>query len=198
MIKWSSKLSRKWLTHVMESLWITGNHCEQKMWYQHMIPSMKNDLLGSDVMGATLQPLFFMIENATDDEYNNILFNEIKNILNIPRSVQASVTLLENVDMLVRRSSRDQVVNTLLPMVISSLDSSMPQIQVSVSRAHCPLQTHTLSPSLPLTQCTQLNGECSCSRNKHTLANLRESRVSQDHSNLSINFLLVLSVPCHQ
>ena len=101
------------------------------MWYQHMIPSMKGDLLGSDVMGATLQPLLYMIENATDDEYNNILFNEIKNILNIPRSVQASVTILENMDMLVRRSTRDQVINTLLPMVLSSLDSTMPQIQVS-------------------------------------------------------------------
>lgn len=131
------------------------------MWYQHMIPSMKSDLLGSDVMGATLQPLFFMIENATDDEYNNILFNEIRNILNIPRSVQASVTLLENIDLLVRRSSRDQVVSTLLPVVISSLDSSMPQIQVS--RILCSISTYTHTGDLVSrhTHCTLHTIKCS-------------------------------------
>ena len=58
------------------------------MWYQHMLPSMETDLLGSDVMGAALQPLFFMIEESTDDEYGNILFPVLRNLMSIPRSVQ--------------------------------------------------------------------------------------------------------------
>lgn len=63
----------------------------QKMWYQHMLPSMETDLLGSDVMGAALQPLFFMIEESTDEEYANILFPTLKNVMSIPRSVQVRI-----------------------------------------------------------------------------------------------------------
>lgn len=62
----------------------------KKMWYQHMLPSMDPDLMGSEVMGAALQPLFFMIEESTDDEYANILFPVLKNVIAIPRSVQVS------------------------------------------------------------------------------------------------------------
>ena len=64
------------------------NEIPKKMWYQHMLPSMETDLLGSEVMGAALQPLFFMIEESTDDEYASILFPVLRNIISIPRSVQ--------------------------------------------------------------------------------------------------------------
>lgn len=66
----------------------------QKMWYQHMLPSMETDLLGSDVMGAALQPLFFMIEESTEEEYANILFPILKNLMSIPRSVQVTFSVL--------------------------------------------------------------------------------------------------------
>jgi hypothetical protein len=65
----------------------------QKMWYQHMLPSMETDLLGSEVMGAALQPLFFMIEESTDEEYSNILLPILKNVMSIPRSVQVTACL---------------------------------------------------------------------------------------------------------
>lgn len=70
------------------------NEIPKKMWFQHMLPSMESDLLGSDVMGAALQPLFFMIEESTDDEYANILFPILKNVIAIPRSVQVCSFLI--------------------------------------------------------------------------------------------------------
>ena len=42
---------------------------------------------------------------------------------------QATVTLLENMDILIRRTSHENISSVLMPMLFSSLDSSMPQIQ---------------------------------------------------------------------
>lgn len=39
------------------------------------------------------------------------------------------MTLLENMDIMIRRTSHENVNNVLLPMLFSSLDSAMPQIQ---------------------------------------------------------------------
>lgn len=39
------------------------------------------------------------------------------------------MTLLENMDILIRRTSNESVNGILMPMLFSSLDSSMPQIQ---------------------------------------------------------------------
>ena len=103
----------------------------RKLWFQHMLASMEGDLIGSEVMGAALQPIFFMIEESVDEEFRNILFPLIRKLNSLPRSVQATVNLLENMDILVRKTTLEEVKNDLLPMLFASLDSSMPQIQVS-------------------------------------------------------------------
>ena len=58
------------------------------MWYQHMLPSMENDLNGSEVMGAALQPIFYMIEDSSEEDFKQILFPLVHQLINIPRSVQ--------------------------------------------------------------------------------------------------------------
>lgn len=58
------------------------------MWYQHMLPSMEADLNGSEVMGAALQPVFYMIEEASEEDFKQILFPLVHQLINIPRSVQ--------------------------------------------------------------------------------------------------------------
>lgn len=58
-----------------------------------MLPSMENDLNGSEVMGAALQPIFYMIEDSSEDDFKQILFPLVHRLINIPRSVQVCVQL---------------------------------------------------------------------------------------------------------
>lgn len=64
------------------------------MWFQHVIASMEADLSGSEVMGAALQPIFYMMEESSDEEFRHILFPLIKKLISVPRSVQVRIHLL--------------------------------------------------------------------------------------------------------
>ena len=46
-----------------------------------MVPSMASELLGSDCMGAALQPLLLMIEEATNDDYAKHLQPVVKQVI---------------------------------------------------------------------------------------------------------------------
>lgn len=52
---------------------------------------MEADLSGSEVMGAALQPVFYMIEEASEEDFKQILFPLVHQLINIPRSVQVTI-----------------------------------------------------------------------------------------------------------
>ena len=47
-----------------------------------------------------------------------------------PKSIQASVTLLEKLPVILDKSSEDDMRNFVLPLLFDSLESKMSQIQV--------------------------------------------------------------------
>ena len=49
----------------------------------------------------------------------------------MPKSVQAMVGILENLHIIMEKSPCDEIRTEVLPLLYSSLDSSMIQIQVS-------------------------------------------------------------------
>lgn len=104
----------------------------KKMWFQHILPTMASELQFSDVLAAALQPILYIIDESNTDEYQNCILPLIRNLYHAPRSVQATVILLENINVLIRKTAQQEIKNDILPMLFNSLDSTQPQIQVSL------------------------------------------------------------------
>ena len=51
----------------------------------------------------------------------------------MPKSIQASVTLLENLDIIVDKSPPDDLQTEILPMLYSSFESTTLQVQVALA-----------------------------------------------------------------
>ncbi|XP_054169221.1 SCY1-like protein 2 [Oppia nitens] len=107
----------------------------KKMWWQHILPSMETELQSPEVLAAALQPIIYMIEESSVDEYQDIILPFIRNIFLMPKSVQATVTLLENIDILIGKTAQSDLKTDVLPMLYASFDSSTPQIQCAALSA---------------------------------------------------------------
>lgn len=51
--------------------------------------------------------------------------------MNSPKSVQASVTILENLHVILKKCQKDEVNNEIMPLLYNALDNNTNQIQVS-------------------------------------------------------------------
>lgn len=51
-------------------------------------------------------------------------------VFNLPKSIQASVTLLENIHVILEKTPSEDVSTDILPIIYSGLESSTVQVQV--------------------------------------------------------------------
>lgn len=55
-----------------------------------MLPSLKTELQSPEVLAAALQPLLFMIEESTTEEYQNEILPVFRTVFSMPKSVQVN------------------------------------------------------------------------------------------------------------
>ncbi|XP_022258861.1 SCY1-like protein 2 isoform X1 [Limulus polyphemus] len=101
----------------------------RKLWYQHVLPSLKSEIHSPEALAAALQPFLFIIEESTADEYQTLILPMFRSVFGMPKSVQATVTLLENLDIIMKKMSKTDIKSDVLPMMYSAFDSTTPQIQ---------------------------------------------------------------------
>lgn len=58
------------------------------MWYMHILPSMECELQSPEVLAAALQPIIYMINESSAQEFQEFILPFIKNIFQMPKSVQ--------------------------------------------------------------------------------------------------------------
>ncbi|XP_022686618.1 SCY1-like protein 2 [Varroa jacobsoni] len=122
-------------THYYHNLKQTLPAIPKKLWWQHILPSLQAELQSPEVLAATLQPLLFMIDDSSPDEYQTTILPVFKSVFGMPKSVQATVTLLENIEVLMAKSPKADIRSDVLPMVYNSFESTAPQIQCASIRA---------------------------------------------------------------
>lgn len=64
------------------------------MWCKHILPSMECELQSPEVLAAALQPIIYMINEATVEEFQESILPFIKNIFQMPKSVQVGALSL--------------------------------------------------------------------------------------------------------
>ncbi|EEC12565.1 protein kinase domain-containing protein ppk32, putative [Ixodes scapularis] len=122
-------------SHFYHSLKTALPNIPKKLWWQHVLPSLKMELQSPEVLAAALQPLLFIIEESTVDEYQSIILPIFRSVFGMPKSVQATVTLLENLDVLMKKTPKTDIKADVLPMLYNSFDSTTPQIQCAAMHA---------------------------------------------------------------
>ncbi|XP_051175555.1 SCY1-like protein 2 isoform X2 [Leptopilina boulardi] len=100
----------------------------RKLWYQHIWPYLQEESRSQEVFAAVLQPMLYIIQNSTQDEYEKIILPNFRSLFSIPKSTQGSVILLENLHIILEKTPLDVIRDEVLPMLFTSFDS--PTIQV--------------------------------------------------------------------
>ncbi|GBM37954.1 hypothetical protein AVEN_46257-1 [Araneus ventricosus] len=95
----------------------------------HVLPSLNSELQTPEVLAAALQPLLYMIEESTTEEYTELILPVFRAVFAMPKSVQATVTLLENMDIIMKKTPKSDLKSEVLPMLYNAFDSTTPQIQ---------------------------------------------------------------------
>nr|XP_012140238.1 PREDICTED: SCY1-like protein 2 isoform X2 [Megachile rotundata] len=103
----------------------------KKLWYQHVWTYLQTELESQEVQSAALQPVLYIVQNSTQEEYDRIVFPSLRQLFSNRKSVQGTVTLLENLHLILKKTSREHVETEVLPMLYASFENSVMQVQTA-------------------------------------------------------------------
>ncbi|GJQ76912.1 hypothetical protein Trydic_g15113 [Trypoxylus dichotomus] len=96
----------------------------KKLWYQHVWPSLLPEMKLQDVLAAALHPVLFIIQESTQEEYETLILPSLRIILSTPKSIQASVMLLENLHIILEKTPKDDIYTEVLPILYDAFTKS--------------------------------------------------------------------------
>jgi SCY1-like protein 2 len=82
-----------------------------------------------EVLAAVLQPVLYLIQESTIEEYESIILPSFRSVFSAPKTVQATVTLLENLHIILEKTPRDDIRTEVLPMLYNAFESTTIQVQ---------------------------------------------------------------------
>ncbi|XP_046472921.1 SCY1-like protein 2 [Neodiprion pinetum] len=103
----------------------------RKLWYQHIWPYLQLESKSQEVLAAVLQPMLYIIQNSTVEEYESIILPTFRAVFSTPKSIQATVILLENLHLILEKTPRDDIRSEVLPMLYASFESTTTQVQAA-------------------------------------------------------------------
>ncbi|XP_017794218.1 PREDICTED: SCY1-like protein 2, partial [Habropoda laboriosa] len=103
----------------------------KKLWYQHIWTYLQNELESQEIQSAVLQPVLYIVQNSTQEEYDQIVFPSLRLLFSNRRSIHGTVTLLENLHLILKKTSREYVESEILPMLYTSFENSTTQVQTA-------------------------------------------------------------------
>lgn len=123
----------------------------QKLWWQHIWVSLQPDLRTQDSLAAVLQPILVLIQESTLEEYEEIILPVFRGLFAAPKTVQATVTILENLHVILQKTNREEIRTDILNFLFNSFESTTIQVQV-INRLGIVRKSQGIgfSPPLPL------------------------------------------------
>ncbi|XP_058983498.1 SCY1-like protein 2 [Musca domestica] len=101
----------------------------KKLWWQNLWPMLQSEISNGEVLAAVLHPVLTLLQDASRQEYESVMAPTMKIILSGPKSIQATVTLLENLHLVIEKTPAPDIVTDIMPMLFSSFESSTIQVQ---------------------------------------------------------------------
>ncbi|XP_072159341.1 SCY1-like protein 2 isoform X2 [Bemisia tabaci] len=103
----------------------------RKLWLQHVWPCLYAEMKTQESLASVLHPILVLIQECSVEEYENNILPAFRNVFTIPKTIQASVTLLENLHIILEKTPRDDIRTEVLPMLYSAFESSTIQVQTA-------------------------------------------------------------------
>ncbi|XP_046394764.1 SCY1-like protein 2 isoform X2 [Ischnura elegans] len=101
----------------------------RKLWFQHVWPHLQLEMRTQEVLAAVLQPVLFIVRECSAEEYQSIILPAFRNVFSTPKTIQATVTLLESLHVILEKTPRDEIRTEVLPMLYNAFESSTLQVQ---------------------------------------------------------------------
>ncbi|XP_033331768.1 SCY1-like protein bma isoform X2 [Megalopta genalis] len=103
----------------------------KKLWYQHIWTYLQIELESQEVQSAVLQSVFYIVQESTQDEYDNIIYPALSKLFASHKSIQGTVTLLENLHLILMRTQRKYRESEVLHLLYDSFNNSTTQVQTA-------------------------------------------------------------------
>ncbi|XP_036151117.1 SCY1-like protein 2 isoform X2 [Monomorium pharaonis] len=109
----------------------------KKLWYQHIWTYLHAELQTQEVLSAVLQPMLYIVQSSTKEEFERIVFPTLKPLFTNRKSVQGTVTLLENLHIILEKTPQEYE-REVLSMLYMSFENSTMQVRTAafVAVAH--------------------------------------------------------------
>ncbi|XP_071649580.1 SCY1-like protein 2 isoform X2 [Temnothorax longispinosus] len=109
----------------------------KKLWYQHIWTYLHAELQTQEVLSAVLQPMLYIVQSSTKEEYERIVFPTLKPLFTNRKSIQGTVTLLENLHIILEKTPQEYE-REVLSMLYMSFENSTVQVRTAafVAVAH--------------------------------------------------------------
>ncbi|KAJ6640725.1 SCY1-like protein 2 [Pseudolycoriella hygida] len=101
----------------------------RKLWWQHVWPCLQQEMRTAEVLAAVLQPALALVQEATLAEYETIILPSFRAMFSAPKSIQATVTILENLHVILEKTPRDDIRSEVLPLLFNAFESTTIQVQ---------------------------------------------------------------------
>ncbi|XP_049694120.1 SCY1-like protein 2 isoform X3 [Helicoverpa armigera] len=103
----------------------------KKLRWQHIWPALQMEVRTAEVLASVLQSVMWLVRESTQEEFSFYIMPTLKILLNSPKSIQASVTILENLHTIMQKCTQAEIDNEILPALYHALDSNTTQIQAA-------------------------------------------------------------------
>lgn len=130
------------------------------MWFQNLVPGMEKEVADHEFEGleALVEVVLLMVSECTRDEFQSHLLPFLRKVFPLtkcmhvspsyppqsrepdpmshprpnPQSAAATALLLQNLDILVEKTARSDVQSDVLPLILNSLETNVPELQVCI------------------------------------------------------------------
>ncbi|CAH2034539.1 unnamed protein product, partial [Iphiclides podalirius] len=107
----------------------------KKLRWQHVWPVLQLEVRTAEVLAAVLQPIIWLTNEASQEEFSHFVLPTLnyirRNLINSPKCVQASVMILENLHVILKKCQPDEVQSEVMPLLFNALDSNTNQVQTA-------------------------------------------------------------------
>ncbi|XP_052128902.1 SCY1-like protein 2 isoform X3 [Frankliniella occidentalis] len=101
----------------------------RKLWFQHVWPCLEAEMKQSEVLAAVLKPILLMIEHVGIEEYEMYIQESFRTVLTSPKTIQATVCLLENLHIILEKTQKDEARAEVLRVLYNAFESTTIQVQ---------------------------------------------------------------------
>ncbi|XP_071151113.1 SCY1-like protein 2 isoform X3 [Mytilus edulis] len=107
----------------------------KKILYRNVFPVLCLECSMADSVTSALIPFIAMIDNASKDEYCGHILTVFRDVINMPKPVQATVNILNRLDIILNKSPIEEIRSEIIPLVFNCLESTSIQAQEAALNA---------------------------------------------------------------